>query len=67
METYYCFTNKEIMVIAMNNSFSDVFLTLSPKQISICIARYELVRIEVCLRKQLYRMISCDYREIILQ
>ena len=37
---------------------------LSPTQTSICIARYELVRIEVCLRKQLYRTIKAKNRAI---
>ena len=36
-------------------------VVLSPTQTSICIARYELVRIEVCLRKQLYRTIWCNH------
>ena len=33
-----------------------------PQSVSHDIARYELVRIEVCLRKQLYRTISHDFQ-----
>ena len=49
----------EFDLILEIQSFNDR-LKLSPSQTSISIARYELVRIEVCLRKQLYRTISHD-------
>ena len=53
-----------ILMVCVLSHLPFVCLLRRPQSVSHDIARYELVRIEVCLRKQLYRTIKAKNRAI---